>query len=254
MPIITPCRNKTLDLFSFKKLSDFLIGHGVDAVFILGTNGEFQFLNLAEKETIIRAAVSIVDTRVQLLVGISAPSLSETEQLLEMVNQVNAVAVVLAPLFGQGEAREKINLVLKRSRLPVLLYNNPHIQNNKNLDLAIIKELARNKKIIGIKDSSGNMDYFTKLLKLVPAEFGVYQGDERLLLDSLDQGAAGVVCGSANVYPAEFKLFYSQRTEELMAKVLELRRQIISLSPNFVYDFKTRLKEAGIIKTNELYS
>lgn len=254
VPIITPSKNNTVDIVSLKKLINFLIKNKTDALFILGTTGEFQNLTLEEKKITIRASAAAIRRRVPLMVGISAPTIQETEQLINLTNKLKVSAVVLAPLFGKGDAGEKINIVIKQSRQPILLYNNPAIHGKRNLDLRIIKKFLTNKKIVGIKDSSGNNNYFNKLLKLSSKNFGVFQGEEKNIMEFLQKNIAGIVSGSANLYPKEFKTLFLQKSKDIMDKISKRKKEIASLSPNYIFGLKIKLAEEDLIETSQLFN
>ena len=253
VPIITPEENGVADAASLTKLLNFLIKNKVDAIFILGTTGEFQHLSLAEKKRIIKISTAIINKRLPLLVGISAQTIEEIQQLIQTANNLNVDAVVLAPLFGRGNPYKKIQIVIKKSRSPLLIYNNPIIHNNKNLDLNFLKQFSDNKKIIGIKDSSGDAHYFKKLLKLKSKKFKIFQGRERSIINSLRKGASGIIAGTANVYPQEFKALILKKDSRTMNKILKYKKELSS-SSNYISGIKAKLLEMNIIKTNHLFS
>src|SRR5216117_2448066 len=57
-------------------LVDFLIDGGIDALFPLGTSGEFALLNDEERRTVIRTVVDQTNGRVPVLAGVSDTSLA----------------------------------------------------------------------------------------------------------------------------------------------------------------------------------
>ena len=187
------------------------------------------------------------------LVGISSQTLKDTKELVKLCNNSDVNAVVLAPLFGKGKPDNKIQLVIERSNLPILLYNNPAIQKQKNLDLNLVKKFLSNSKIIGIKDSSETAHYFEKLLKLKSKNFSIFQGGEESIIDSLKKGADGIVAGTANIYPREFKDLVLNKNPELFNKILKYKQKLASLSPNYISALKTKLFKMRIIKTNQLF-
>ncbi|MFZ2193289.1 MAG: dihydrodipicolinate synthase family protein [Candidatus Moraniibacteriota bacterium] len=252
VPIITPRKNSQFDIESFEKLMNFLIERRVDAIFVLGTTGEFLKLSLEEKKMIISACIPFVD-KVSILIGVSADTVEETEELIGVANKMKSFAVVLTPMVGQGEVAEKIELALNHSNLPILLYNNPAIQGGMNLDLDIIKKYSANPKIIGIKDSSSDSDYNNQLIEISSDNFLFFQGSESEFINSSNKKTAGLVAGSANVYPDEFKKLIENPNSEIFHKIKELKNNIKKISPNSVHNMKVLLKEMGVIKSDEIY-
>jgi 4-hydroxy-tetrahydrodipicolinate synthase len=96
-----------------------------------------------------------------------------------------------------------------------------------------VRVLLDNQRVIGIKDSSGNLEYFDEVLAIARArpDWSVFVGPEHLLADVVRKGAQGGVCGGANLMPRLFVDLYeaasagdSARVDALQAKVLKLGR------------------------------
>jgi len=253
VPTITPRLGSSVDLPSLERLMDFLIEGGVDAVFILGTTGEFQYLGIQEKKGVIWASSESIRNRVPLLVGVSARTMDETRALAGTSEKAGAQALVLAPMFGEGEPWGKIGAVVESSALPVLLYNNPEIHGGSMLPLPLVKQYTNHPKVIGIKDSSGDWGYFLELLKLQSEGFHVFQGRESLILRSLEAGAEGIVAGLANAAPALCKEILLRRDQATMDRVLAAKSEIKKLSPDTIPALKKRLVELGVIRSDEMF-
>jgi 4-hydroxy-tetrahydrodipicolinate synthase len=84
--------------------------------------------------------------------------------------------------------------------LPVVLYNIPGLL-GKTLAPSIVAAFAGCAKVIGIKDSSGDMNYFGEILKLRGERFRVIMGNESYMRDAFRLGADGIVPSIANVIP-----------------------------------------------------
>lgn len=254
VPIITPRLNSNIDVEGLEKLINFLIINKVDAIFILGSTGEFSKIAPDEKIAIMRYSADIVKSKVPLLVGVSAESIDEMKMLIEESNKIKADAVVVMPLFGQGQIMDKMDILLEYSKAPIILYNNPSICNHQNFDISLVKKLSDHKKIIGIKDSSKDEKYFNQLLGLASPKFKVFQGNESLFLKFYRGNEAGLVASSANVYPKEFKhLLEKPRSQSVINMIASLKTGIKEISPNSILSLKTKLFRAGLIKSDELY-
>lgn len=253
VPIVTPKLGKKVDNLGLVNLVNFLIKNCVDALFVLGTTGEFQYLSLTEKKKVILTVTRANKNRTKIFVGISAYNLKEIKSLLKYAKECGADAVILAPLFGNNTVEPIINFVIKNSLLPIIFYNNPVITKNRNLDISIVRKFKNNPKIIGIKDSSGNKNYFHKLLKLKSEHFPILQGDEESIFGFLNNEASGFVPGSANIFPKEFKLLFLEKDKLILAKLLQMKKRIAELSPNYIMAIKKKLMEMKIINSDELF-
>ena len=251
VPTITPLKDGAVDTHSLSKLLEFLISGGADAIFIIGTTGEFQYLPYAQKQKIIKQANDIIGHQVPLLVGISAEDPREIMALAGEAEDNSAQAIVLAPMFGQGEPAKKMESVIQNSSLPVLLYNNPEIHRGELLPPEIVKEYSVNPRVIGIKDSSGNWDYFTRLLKLQSEIFSILQGKESSILQALVAGANGIVPGTANVDPRLFARILVSQDEQTMQEIMNFKDELKRLDEEPISAIKQKLVQLGIIISAE---
>jgi dihydrodipicolinate synthase/N-acetylneuraminate lyase len=117
----------------------------------------------------------------------------------------DAVVVGSPYYFGVDGAaqRRHVEAVLEATPLPALLYNIPQCTHTV-LAPATVEALAREPRVLGIKDSAGDFTAFQAFLAIRrrhPA-FRVLQGNEPLSAASLLHGGDGLVPGLANVAPA----------------------------------------------------
>jgi 4-hydroxy-tetrahydrodipicolinate synthase len=86
------------------------------------------------------------------------------------------------------------------SYVPVILYNVP---GRTAVDLlpSTVGRLARNPRIVGIKEATGLLSRVRETLNVCPAEFVMLSGDDATAIDLMSAGARGVISVSANVAP-----------------------------------------------------
>ncbi len=252
-PTITPRSNSKVDLPSLSKLLDFLIDGSVDIVFILGTTGEFQHIPVDYKCDVVSHTVKHVGGRVPVIVGISAKDMDEMFVLIEESEQSGAQGLVLAPMFGEDNPLNIVRRALDMSSLPIILYNNPEIHRGQNLPVAIVERFAQHPRIIGIKDSSGNADYFAELLNLKSEDFSILQGKESDILTSLAAGADGFVAGVANIIPEVCKQLWIDRSPEMMAQVMAAKDEVRQSFPDSINGYKDKLVRLGIIESDQSF-
>ncbi len=252
--VLTPTKDGAVDTESLKKLINHIIEGGVDALFILGTTGEFWDLSYEEKVIVLNTSIEANAGRIPLLVGVSEKTIDETRKLIELTNNAKVDGVVLAPVFGEGDVEEKIKLTEETSKLPIMLYNNPAISGGKKLALDIVEKASKNPRIIGLKDSSGNDEYFDKIVKFSSDNFGVFQGWEIKTLRSLEKGAVGLVSGSSNAFPKEFKAVVEEKSQDRLDEALKKMDVMLGYYPNYIRGIKKELVNMGIIETDEMFA
>jgi 4-hydroxy-tetrahydrodipicolinate synthase len=205
-PVATPMQaNEDLDLPRLKWLLDHLITSGVHGVFVLGTNSEFYALDEREKQSVIATAVEHVHGRVPVYAGTGAESTREAVRLTTMAQKEGADGVsVITPYFvspNQQEIYDHYRRIAEATALPVVLYNNPATCGGVKIDVDTVARLAEIPNILGIKDSSGDLQNTIEYLRVVPERFSVLMGRDTLIYTAMIFGARGAVPATANIAP-----------------------------------------------------
>jgi 4-hydroxy-tetrahydrodipicolinate synthase len=205
-PVITPMlANEDLDLPRLRWFLDHLIDSGVHGVFVLGTTGEFYSLDEEEKRQVIATTVAHVNKRVPVYAGTGAESTREAVRLTRMAEKEGADGVsVITPYFigpNQQEIHDHFRRVAESTSLPVVLYNNPSTCGGLKIDPETVARLAEIPNILGVKDSSGDLQNTQEYIKVVPPRFSVLMGRDTLIFPALMMGARGAVPATCNVAP-----------------------------------------------------
>ncbi len=231
-PFLTPFkRDESVDFEAIKTMADYLKSIGVSGIFPLSSIGLFPFLTLDERKRMLEKIREI--SSLKIFAGIGAADTQSAIDLAKHASSVGADALVLMPSFYiKSDQRWIINHfegVLKAVDTDLIIYNIPQFT-NLYVDIETIKYLkSQYSQISGIKDSSGDMRYFTKLMDIKDKNFSVFQGLDDLLLISLVLGADGGVCGTSNFSDLIVKL-YNAYVNKDMDKAKYLQIQVNSLS------------------------
>lgn len=209
-PLVTPLIDRNeLDHNGLARLLEHVIGGGVDGVFILGTTGEAPSLGYRLRSELIQQVCQKVAGRIPVLVGITDTSFVESTNLAEVAADAGATAVVLATPYyfpaGQTELLGYVRNIVAELPLPLVLYNMPSLT-KVWFEVDTVRRLMEIESIVGIKDSSGDLDYFARLaaLKSERPDWSVMIGPESMLVDAMRLGGDGGVCGGANIFPRLF--------------------------------------------------
>jgi 4-hydroxy-tetrahydrodipicolinate synthase len=205
-PVATPMQaNEDLDLPRLRWFLDHLIGSGVHGIFVLGTNSEFYALDDVEKQAVIATTVEHVRGRVPVFAGTGAESTREAVRLTKMAEREGVQGVsVITPYFvapSQPELFDHFRRVAEATALPVVLYNNPATCGGVKLDVDTVARLAEVPNILGIKDSSGDLQNTCEYVRAVPPRFSVMMGRDTLIFHALVSGARGAVPATGNIAP-----------------------------------------------------
>ncbi|WP_146518045.1 dihydrodipicolinate synthase family protein [Stieleria varia] len=214
-PLVTPLADRDkLDQPGLERLIEHVIAGGVSGVFILGTTGEAPSLGYRLRREMISQTVRLVDGRIPVLVGVTDTAFVESVALAEHAAQCGADAAVLTTPYyfpaGQTELTRYVQNIAPLIPLPLMLYNMPGLT-KVWFDIETLQTLASIETIVGVKDSSGDLDYFKRLceLKSIRPDWSVLIGPEAKLPAAMAAGGDGGVAGGANVMPDVFVACYN---------------------------------------------
>lgn len=187
---------------------------GADAVFCLGTNGEFYIQSEEEKLEVIRIVVDEVAGRVPVYAGTGCPG---TKATIDLSLKAKALGVdvlsIISPYFAaisQKEIYEHYKAIAEAVDLPIVMYNMPARTGN-NIAPETCAELAKIENIAGIKDSSGNWENLKGYIDATRGmHFSVLSGNDSLILPALKEGGHGGITAVANIYPHTMVSIYQR--------------------------------------------
>ena len=230
VPLVTPyTADGRVDEKSLRALANHVVDGGVNGIFVMGTTGEFQYMSFEQQRLAIGTVADEVGNRSLVVAGVTGKSVEETIRNVTVIGGLPTPpdALVVAPLcyHSNRNLAQHMERLSRLSQLPVLLYNNLGIVTrrwkHKNMLPELVGRITSLSNIVGIKDSSGNPDYFTKVIKYKSPTFHVFQGEEKLILPALQQGAAGAVPSMGNILPGLcaglYKAFTKKETKQAEA-------------------------------------
>ncbi|HVW87591.1 MAG TPA: dihydrodipicolinate synthase family protein [Bryobacteraceae bacterium] len=203
---VTPNRPGTLDAdFSgLLDLLDFLADGKVDGICIAGSTGEFLNYSFSDRQRLVYLGAK--RSRVPLIVGVGHSTFTGAVQLAEEAIAGGADALLLMPpyffRYGQPEIEQFYREFARETgdAVPIMIYNIP--QFTSKIEPETARRLLRSGLFAGIKDSSGDWDYFEQLLAFREEHpFALFAGNDRIALRALRAGADGVLSGCACAIP-----------------------------------------------------
>ena len=227
---ITPFNGQKIDYeameFNFERWNKT----DVSGYLLLGSTGEFVSLNHQEKIELMKFSRSLIPEEKIMLTGVGCHSVFETVQLSNHATNVGADGIlIITPhyyntLITTVMLRRYYLAIAEEVSLPVFLYNIPQFT-GVNLSTELVKVLCRHERIVGTKDSTGNL---SRIFELVEAEekINVLVGDVISLVASLQMNADGAILAVANALPQElcgiYRLCFQNQTEKAMRQLTSL--------------------------------
>ncbi len=201
--MITPFRDDyALDLDAAQELVRHLLEHGTDTVFVAGSTGESPTLTHDEKRDLFRAAVEAAQGRGKVCCGTGTYDTQDSIELTRMAQDAGADGVVVVtPYYNKPPQRGLVahfTKIAQSTDLPVIPYNIPGrtatlIEHDTMLQLAAIPN------IVAVKDSTGDFQAVSRLVREAPPGFEVYSGDDWATFGLVCLGVVGVVSVAAHL-------------------------------------------------------
>lgn len=210
--IITPFKNGKVDYRLLKRLIEYQIGHGADAIVVCGTTGESPTLSALEKLRCVSAAVEAADGKVPIIAGTTTNDTEFSARLSRLAAREGADAILaVAPYYNKptGEGLcEHFFKIAEASGKPLILYNVPS-RTSSDIPNSVYEKLFSEGVVCGIKEASGSVSRAAELIQMFGNKLPVYSGNDDLTLPLLSLGAKGVISVASNLLPLELHLLCS---------------------------------------------
>ncbi|MFC2157538.1 dihydrodipicolinate synthase family protein [Acidobacteriota bacterium] len=228
-PLTTPFIDEELALDHLRENIDRYNAFSLAGYLVLGSTGESIYLTDDESEVVVLAAKEASDPKKKLIVGTARES---TRQTIEFTNRIAGIDVDAALVRSPGYFKSRLSREALKSHylriadeadIPILIYNIP-VHTGYSLSSDLIIELSNHSNIIGIKDSSGNLNQLAEYFPHLREDFTVLLGAASVLLPGLIMGVSGAIITLSDVAPAQclklYQLFKDKKWEE--ARQLQL--------------------------------
>jgi 4-hydroxy-2-oxoglutarate aldolase len=194
---------------------------GLAGYVVCGSTGETPLLSAEEKYTIWELVARSAAPEKVLIAGTGVDGVNETVCLTNRAAEMGyQAALVLTPHYFKNQmSRPETQMlyfrsVADRAKIPVLLYNFPQVT-GVDLSWETVVALSEHPNIIGMKDSSGNIERLMHVVREAKQGFQVLVGSAQVLLPALLMGATGGILAYANAAPySAIAIWEAFRTRE----------------------------------------
>jgi 4-hydroxy-tetrahydrodipicolinate synthase len=238
-----------------RRYVDWLIDRGVHGLYPNGSTGEFTRFTAEERRRIVEIVCDQARGRVPVLAGAAEANVRETLAACEAYHACGARAVaIVSPFYyklGPESVYAYFREVALNSPIDVTLYNIPMFASP--IDVPTIRRLAEFPRVVGIKDSSGDMAFMLRMMGAVQPirpDFVFLTGWEAALVPMLLMGCQGGTNATSGVVPEItrklFDLVQERRIDE--ARTLQLR--LVELFDAMLYsaDFPEGFRAAAELR------
>jgi len=251
VPNVTPfTRAGQLDIRALRTCVRFWVDGGVSGLVPCGSNGEAPYLSKEERIKVIQTVVDETNGKIPVIAGTGTTSTQETIAYTKDAADLGVdAALVVTPYYfklSNLEIQEHYRSVSEAVDIPIVIYSVPKFT-GVTLEPAFIHKLAvENEKVIGVKDSSGNLGAITETIRLAGTRLSVLAGTADIVLPTLQAGGKGAVVAVANVFPTLCSQLYKAFKNGQYEDAAKLQNQISFANEVLVKRFNqlSAIKEA----------
>ncbi|MBS1683024.1 MAG: dihydrodipicolinate synthase family protein [Bacteroidetes bacterium] len=243
-----------LDFVMFGKNLKAQLDAGVNGIILGGTLGEASVLTNEEKFSLVKFAAEKVNGKIPVVMNIAEGSTREAVRQASEAKKNGATGLMmLPPMRYKSDHRETVSFfkaVASSTELPIMVYNNP-VDYKIEVTLDMFAELAEEKNIQAVKESTRDVSNVTRMINRFGDRFNILCGVDTLAMEELMLGAHGWVAGLVCAFPKETVAIYSLMMKGRIEEALKLYRWFLPLleldiHPKLVQYIKLAEQEVGL--------
>ncbi len=243
-PTLVPLDDRgQVDESEFRRFISWLIGKGVHGLYPNGSSGEFTRFNSEERRRIAKIVCEEAHGRVPVLAGAAEANVKETLAACETYAGFGARAVAIVSPYYYTLSPESVYdyfaEIARNSPINVTLYNIPMFASP--IDLSTVRRLAEFPRIVGIKDSSGDLPFMMRMITAIRPlrpDFSFLTGWEAVLVPMLMIGCDGSTIASSNIIPEVTRRIYDLTRSRKFDEAMDLQYKILELFDTMLNPFE----------------
>jgi 4-hydroxy-tetrahydrodipicolinate synthase len=238
--LVTPfTKEGSLDEKALRRLVDFEMKGGVEALIPVGTTGESPTLSRDEQYRVIDIVLEQVNGRAKVFAGTGSNNTADAIEKTKHAEKAGAdAALVVAPYYNKPTQEgyfQHYRAVAGAVDIPLIVYNVPG-RTGGNIEAATTLRMAEEiPNVMAVKEASGNLTQIMEVARNKPKGFSLLSGDDALTLPMMSLGGDGCISVVANEVPKEFSTMVRFCLKGKWEKALDLHNRLLPLmNANFV--------------------
>lgn len=208
----------------------------VKGLLMCGSTGEFIYMNAEQQKKVLAAGMEVAGKNKILIGGASAPTEESVLNLLKYMDKIGYQYALICPPYYFPQTPENVldfyRTISKKAppRIKILMYNIPFCA--PEIPLQYMEELLAIPYIIGLKDSSGNFLYLSKVMGVVKdkrPDFHVFTGQDACFLPALTLGVSGCISALSWMFDKEENELLESYHQKNLERASEIQMNIIQL-------------------------
>ena len=233
--IVTPFTEDGVNFEEFRKMIEFQISEGVDAIIVCGTTGESSTMTEQERKETIKFAIDVANKRVPIIAGTGGNCTRIAIEMSKYAESVGADAILVVTPYYNKTTQDGLvahyKAIASSVSLPVILYNVPS-RTGLNITPKTCKELSKVDNIVAVKEASGNLSQVAEIAALCRDDLAIYSGNDDQILPILSLGGIGVISVLSNIIPKDVHNMTNYFFEGKVKEATKLQLDTLDLTKN----------------------
>ncbi|HTR81784.1 MAG TPA: 4-hydroxy-tetrahydrodipicolinate synthase [Bacteroidota bacterium] len=238
--LVTPFRkDRSVDVTALKKLVDYQVRGGVEAIIPIGTTGESPSISPEEHRMILETVIERSNGRVRIFAGSGSNYTNKAVELTRLAKHLGTdAAILVAPYYNKPTQEgyfQHYLAVAEAVDIPLIVYNVPG-RTGGNITAATTLRIAEEiPSVIAVKEASGNFSQIMEIARNKPQRLSLLSGDDAITLPILSIGGDGCISVVSNQLPKDFSDLVRAGLRGEWKKALKLHNRLLPLmNANFI--------------------
>ncbi len=231
--LITPFRDGQVDYPALKKLIDWQIEEGIDALVICGTTGEGSTLSDEEHKEVLRFSLEVAGGRIPMIAGTGSNDTTYAVQMTKHACELGYDGVlVVTPYYNKATQNGLVahyTAIAQASTKPVIVYNVPG-RTGVSIQPATYAKMSQVPNLSAIKEANGNISAIVETAALVGDAMDIYSGNDDQIVPIMACGGKGVISVLSNVLPKETSQLCHKMLDGDVAGAMEMQKKYLALT------------------------
>ncbi len=214
--LVTPFKDGSIDFNKLEEIIEYHIKEKTDALIVCGTTGEASTMTDEEQIQIIKFVVEKTNKRIPVIAGTGSNNTAHSIYLSKKAEEYGVDGLlVITPYYNKATQKGLVahfEAIANSVNIPIIVYNVPG-RTGVNINPSTLAEIAKIKNIVAVKEASGDISQVAEMARVCPKGFGIYSGNDDMILPLLSLGGIGVISVVANICPKD--------THDLVAKYFD---------------------------------
>jgi 4-hydroxy-tetrahydrodipicolinate synthase len=230
--LVTPFSDGCVDEVTFRKLVEWQIAEGSNALVPCGTTGESATMTGAEQKRVIELTVEAAAGRVPVIAGCGSNNVAVAIEHLRAAKEVGADAALIVTGYYNKPSQKGLLAAYRAfseaAELPIVVYNIPS-RAVVEISVETLAEIAKLPNIVAVKDATGNLGRVTAERLACGKGFVQLSGNDETALAYNAMGGVGCISVTANVAPKLCSEFQAAMREGRWDEALDLQDRLYPL-------------------------